>query len=166
LCFFHALQPGTKRLQSIVRSVKGRGKLVTTTLVTYNDLVREVRELPCPAWFSKERLPQALDRQVTSQIDPDSQFWDEMALGNLWLTLWGETSEPAPAYVRDPDVRKGINAVLTCDRIAEEHCRLDREQKNYCLELECQILTAYHAIILHFGELYYFTHCVLRKHLW
>jgi hypothetical protein len=88
--------------------------------------------LDCPAWVTKDQLPKRLDRKSIIAIDHDAPLWEEMSLGNLWVTLWGEVFEAAPAYIRDPSIRKGIKMVLQLDRIQEEEEHIILEQNNIC----------------------------------
>jgi hypothetical protein len=65
-----------------------------------------------------------------------------MELGNVWVDLWGEKYELAPAYIRNPDIRKGIKMVLQLDRVCEERKRLENERQNLCNEVARSVLHA------------------------
>jgi hypothetical protein len=125
---------GTKSLQSIVKAVQGRGCSIQTAVDMYNKLLDDLLALDCPTWVAKEQLPKRLDRKAIIAIDPDAPLWEEMSLGNVWAALWGSDFASAPAYVCDPNVRKGINMMLQLDRIEEEEQQLCLERNNMCDE--------------------------------
>ncbi|KAL0563485.1 hypothetical protein V5O48_018580 [Marasmius crinis-equi] len=50
----------------------------------------------------------------------------------LWEDVWISNSRPPPRWLTDDKVRKGIRAVLSLERCAEERRRLSRESKNLC----------------------------------
>ncbi|KAL0062006.1 hypothetical protein AAF712_011162 [Marasmius tenuissimus] len=52
---------------------------------------------------------------------------------DLWEDVWITNSKPPPRWLTDDNARKGIRAVLSLDRCAEERLRLSKESKNICM---------------------------------
>jgi hypothetical protein len=125
---------GTKKLQGAVKAIQGRGQHILRVVDAYNKLVDELSAMKLPTWMLPEHMPTPLDRRTVIDIDPDGPLWEDMALGNIWVILWGIDYEQTPPYVRDPRVRKGIKYVLLLDRISEEEKRLAIKQHNLCTE--------------------------------
>jgi hypothetical protein len=147
-------QIGTKKLQGIIRSVNSHGRQVLPTIDTHNSLVEDLSCLPRPSWIPENRMPQKLARVTNIRIDPDAPFWDEMAIGNTWVEMWGTDLETAPGYVRDPAVRRGIKTMLLEDRIAEERARIITEWYNCRAVLEGQMVAICETLLLYLaGEL-------------
>lgn len=129
-----------------IKAIQGRGRVVLSTVDTHNRLVDELLAMDRPAWIAPKHMPKRLDRKTVISIDPDAPLWEEMELGNVWVDLWGEKFAAAPAYVRDPAVRKGIKTILLQDRIAEERQRLQDEATHWRQWVEDEILTVGQAL--------------------
>ncbi|KIJ23783.1 hypothetical protein M422DRAFT_275568, partial [Sphaerobolus stellatus SS14] len=86
-----------------------------------------------------------MPRKGIVDITPDAEFWDDISMAHVWFTLWGRDFEEAPAYVRDPAIRKGIVMMLQLDRLAEEEERLNMEQNNLLQEYAYEFCTAHQA---------------------
>ncbi|KAK1226972.1 hypothetical protein PQX77_010040 [Marasmius sp. AFHP31] len=52
---------------------------------------------------------------------------------DLWEDVWITNSKPPPRWLTDDNARKGIRAVLSLDRCAEERLRLSKESRNICM---------------------------------
>ncbi|KAL0567593.1 hypothetical protein V5O48_014405 [Marasmius crinis-equi] len=70
-------------------------------------------------------VPRTLPVNISSLRDVDSC--------DLWEDVWITNSTPPPRWITDEDVRKGIRAVLTLERCAEERQRLAKEATNLCI---------------------------------
>lgn len=75
------------------------------------------RSAKCPA---KSTVPRKLDKTKLFRLDVDDEIWYDC--GNLS----SEAQEEA-RWLGDPDVRKGILALLQRDRCLEEQERIDQE---------------------------------------
>ncbi|KAL0569425.1 hypothetical protein V5O48_012542 [Marasmius crinis-equi] len=69
-------------------------------------------------------IPKRLPTELASLRD--------METSHLWEDVWIEQVEMPPQWLVNEDIRKGIRAVLTLDRCAEERVRLQTEAKNMC----------------------------------
>jgi hypothetical protein len=113
-----------------VKAIQGHGKHVLCIVDTYNKLIDELQAMPRPFWMLPEHMPMPLDCRTAINIDPDGPLWEDMALENILVTLWGVGLDKAAPYIHDPRVRRGIKFILQLDRVTEEETRLAVEQQN------------------------------------
>ncbi|KIJ51203.1 hypothetical protein M422DRAFT_244389, partial [Sphaerobolus stellatus SS14] len=133
---------GTKKLQPVLRTIQNRGKSMLSMVDYYNKLIEDLSLFPLPYWFRNEDLPQPLEKKNIINIGPEADLWDNIAMSQVWFSLWGTSFEEAPAYARDPNVRKGIIMVLQLDRVAEEEVQLKQERENLLREFAARFIAA------------------------
>lgn len=99
--------------------MKKRTPAINRALKHYNDLCAHLKTLrPVHSTFP---LPEPLGTDLKHLRNNEALMRDVyIAAGDA----------PAPAWLIDDDVRKGIRAVQTQDRCAEEEVRLTREWRN------------------------------------
>ena len=90
------------------------------TYNTYCKTLAKIAPLDCPVPIPKP-LPTELG---PLREDPD-------LMQDIWITPLSP-SEPMPPWLQDPNVWRGIRALLKLDRCKEERERLDREANNLC----------------------------------
>jgi hypothetical protein len=112
----------------------------------FNKIVDQLQTMERPTWMPEGSMPRPLPRRSVIDINPDAPLWDDMVMGNVWVSLWGTSYDAAPVYVRDPSVREGIKMVLQQDRVIEEEFRLEEERKNICNEFANSVFVAAEAI--------------------
>ncbi|EJD46123.1 hypothetical protein AURDEDRAFT_42188, partial [Auricularia subglabra TFB-10046 SS5] len=110
---------GTSIHTRTVAAMKKRTPTIQRALKVYNDLCERLRGLlPVGSTFP---LPQPLSTELKHLKNNDALMQDVYISGN---------EGPAPAWLVDENVRKGIRAMLVIERCAEEEIRLDREARN------------------------------------
>jgi hypothetical protein len=104
-------------------SLKRREPAILTLTKNYNDLCRQLRSLihqkKAPAGAI---LPLEIPREGVFKLDVDDDIWQDVGLSD-------EHHGPAPLWLRDDQVRKGIKSMLQLDRCKEEEARLLRERQ-------------------------------------
>src|SRR5258708_18460674 len=110
---------------------KDRSRVIQKHVVHYNELVDQMDHSSRPHWFPEAMIHIKLDVKELLNLSPEDNRWNEM-WQNVWSSSWTLSKEP-PLFLMDPLIRKGIVAVLTLDRIAEEHKQLAREELNACV---------------------------------
>lgn len=101
--------------------MKKRTPAITRAIKQYNDLCKRLHELrPVGSHFP---LPEELSTDLKYLRNNDTLMRDVyIAAGDA----------PAPRWLVDVNVRKGIRAMHTRDRCVEEQRRLSREWDNLC----------------------------------
>lgn len=107
--------------QRTINAMKKRTPAINRALKHYNDLCARLATLrPARSTFP---LPEPLSTDLKHLRN------NEALMRDVYIAA-GDT--PAPAWLVDNDVRKGIRAIQTQDRCAEEEQRLTREWRNLC----------------------------------
>ncbi|EJD34274.1 hypothetical protein AURDEDRAFT_76339 [Auricularia subglabra TFB-10046 SS5] len=110
---------GTSIHTRTLAAMKQRTPTIHRALKVYNDLCEKLKGLlPVGSQFP---LPQPLSTELKHLKKNDVLMQDVYISGN---------EGPAPAWLIDDNVRKGIRAMLVIERCAEEDIRLDRESRN------------------------------------
>lgn len=122
---------GTKAHQTIRNTISTSSPILKRHIKTYNEYCNRLSELHDPqSW--KTPLPQELPTTIQELRSGHSTLWQDAE----W-DLAGDRK--APAWMEDPETRRGIHALLQFDRCSEEMERLPLESDNmlrwFCSEL-------------------------------
>ncbi|KAI0710611.1 hypothetical protein C8Q76DRAFT_624385 [Earliella scabrosa] len=113
---------GTKLHQQTRKAISKRTPALLTAIRKFNNYCEELRKQYKKKWDIP--LPGPLPVELgTLREDPS-------LLTDVWITPL--TSDPRPRWLNDPDVRRGIRAMLARDRCLEERKRLGEEADNLC----------------------------------
>ena len=118
---FFTLQAGTKLHQQTRKAIAKRTPALLTAIRKYNQYCDELKKLHKKKWNIP--LPSRLPVELGALRDGPSLLTD------VWVTPL--TSSP-PRWLNEPEVRRGIRAMLAKDRCLEERRRLGEEADNLC----------------------------------
>ena len=109
-------------------SANERTRVICSHISQYNKLVDDLEQSTRPPWLLEALVHAKLDVNELLSLDADDEHWEEM-----WESLWNSSStldKKLPLFVADPDVHRGITAVLSLAHIEEEKKQLAREELN------------------------------------
>lgn len=119
---------GYSKMVTSLSSANERARVIRSHVSQYNKLVDDLERSTRPPWLPEALVHAKLDVNELLSLDADDERWEKM-----WESLWNSSStldKKPPPFVADPDVRRGIAAVLSLARIEEEKKRLAREELN------------------------------------
>ncbi|KAL0062018.1 hypothetical protein AAF712_011096 [Marasmius tenuissimus] len=113
---------GTKAHQQTRKAITKRTPALENLIKKYNQYCAYLETSYKPDY--QLPVPKPLPTKISVLRDAD--------ISHLWEDVWVSSSSPPPRWLTDDTVRKGIRALLTLDRCAEERLRLVKEAKNLC----------------------------------
>ena len=106
-------------------------RVICSHVSQYNKLVNDLESSIKPPWLLESLTHVKLDVNKLLSLDADDEHWEKM-----WESLWNQNwmlDKTPPPFVADPDVHRGIAAVLSLAHIEEEKQWLAREELNACV---------------------------------
>ncbi|RXW14843.1 hypothetical protein EST38_g11010 [Candolleomyces aberdarensis] len=112
---------GTKNHQQVRAAIKKRKPAFVSAIRRFNKTCAELKELIKPEWNIP--VPEPLPTDV-HELRDESHLMED-----VWIE---RTVGRTPRWIESPEVRTGIQAMLTLDRCKEERLRLGKEADNMC----------------------------------
>ena len=117
-------------MATLLSSANKHARVIHSHVNQYNKLVNDLELSIKPSWLPESLLHVKLDVNELLSLDANDEHWEKM-----WESLWNSSStldKKPPPFVADPDVRRGITAVLSLACIEEEKKQLAHEELNTC----------------------------------
>jgi hypothetical protein len=124
---------GTSKLTSAAIALQAKAKQVKYNVKRFNSVIASLENLQRPVWVPEGLIPTNVDDTKLLRLTQDDPLWDELFGGTPWfrdLKTPDSMTAPVPAYARSKEVRDGIIAALTLERIDEQQLRLQAEAAN------------------------------------
>src|SRR6266850_2007281 len=119
---------GYSKMVKSLSSANECARVIRSHVSQYNKLVNDLELSIKPSWLSVSLLHVKLDMNELLSLDADDECWENM-WESLWNTSWTLTKK-LPPFIADPDVCRGIVAVLSLACIKEEKQWLACEELN------------------------------------
>src|SRR6266478_4029269 len=119
---------GYSKMVKSLNSANERTRVIRSHVSQYNKLVDDLELSIKLSWLLASLLHVKLDVNELLSLDTDDKCWEKM-WESLWNTSWMLTKKPPP-FIADPDVHRGIVAVLLLAHIEEEKQWLAHEELN------------------------------------
>src|SRR5258708_5408216 len=119
---------GYLKMVTSLSSANECARVIRSHISQYNKLVDDLEWSTRPPWLPEALVHAKLDVNELLSLDADDKHWEKM-----WESLWNSSSmldKKPPPFVADPDVCRGIAAVLSLAHIEEEKKWLAREELN------------------------------------
>jgi len=119
---------GYSKMVKLLSSANEHARVIHSHVSQYNKLVDNLKLSIKLSWLSESLLHVKLDVNELLSLDADDECWEKM-WESLWNMSWTLTKK-LPPFIADPDVCRGIVAVLSLARIKEEKQQLACEELN------------------------------------
>ncbi|KAK0187527.1 hypothetical protein F5146DRAFT_933977 [Armillaria mellea] len=116
--------------QQTRKSINRRRPALLAAICKFNGYVTDLEQLA-----AKKNIKFPLPRHLSTDLAHLKN--DDDLLQDVWMQA---TPTQPPAWLVDPDVRRGIRALLQLDRCLEEHRRLGREADNLLAWFEREVI--------------------------
>jgi hypothetical protein len=108
--------------QKTLKAIHKRKGPLSNSINRFNKYTEQLRSLKQPSW--NILIPAKLPTNLLELRDESDIMED------IWLAPTSDFLKPLPAWMVNPNVRKGIKALVKLERCVEEREHIDIESKN------------------------------------